>query len=170
LNPVELERGNLADEIKYATQIFRIFWVLKTARQAGFVCANSKMVKLEEMQASDIAGPTTLWRIIRSELTFLGITYFITVFVGTMTIAACGPGCCFVFFFVIAGVSGFLMLRKPFASRCICLGVLILSFFGMWHEKEARDSWQTFCLRKQLDLANELLQKQNTTVTNATNN
>jgi hypothetical protein len=121
--------------------------------------AQIENVKPEEMQPSDIASPATSWRAIRSELTFLGVTYFITVFLGSMTIAACGPGCCFVFYSVIAGVSGLLMLRKPFASRCICLGVLIFSLFGMWHEKEARDSWQTFHLRKQLDQANELLQK-----------
>jgi hypothetical protein len=110
--------------------------------------------------SSDVFSPTTSWRIVRSELKFLGITYFITVLLGSMTIAACGPVCCFVFFSIIAGVSGFLMLRKPFASRCICLGGVILSLFGMWHEKEARDSWQTFHLRQQLDHANELLQKQ----------
>jgi len=110
--------------------------------------------------SSDITSPTRPWRTVRSELIFLGVTYFIAVIGGSTTIAACGPGCCFVFFSVIAGVSGFLMLRKPFLSRCICLAVLILSLFGMWHEKEARDSWQTFHLRQQLDHANELLQKQ----------
>jgi hypothetical protein len=41
LNPVQLERGNLADEIKYATQIFRNFRLLKTAGQAGFAVAIS---------------------------------------------------------------------------------------------------------------------------------
>jgi hypothetical protein len=127
-------------------------------------------MKLEEIQTSDIASPATSWRTIRSELTFLGVTYFITVFLGSMTIAACGPGCCFVFYSVIAGVSGLLMLRKPFVSRCACLGILMFSLYGMWHEKEARDSWQTFHLRQQLDRANELLQKQNTAATNATNN
>jgi hypothetical protein len=110
--------------------------------------------------SSDINSPITPRRTIRSELTFLGVTYFVTIIGGSLTIAACGPGCCFVFYSVIAGVSGFLMLRKSFVSRCTCLVVLILSLFGMWHEKEARDSWQTFHLRQQLDHANELLQKQ----------
>jgi hypothetical protein len=132
--------------------------------------AQLKKVKPEETQAADIASPATSWRTIRSELTFLGVTYFITVFLGSMTIAACGPGCCFVFYSVIAGVSGLLMLRKPFASRCVCLGILILSLFGMWHEKEARDSWHAFHLQQQLDRANELLQKQNTVVTNTNKN
>jgi hypothetical protein len=151
---------------------FKKFSVAENGWTSSFCWRNFKNVKPEEMQASDIANTTTLWRTIRSESTFLGLTYFITVFLGSMTIAACGPGCCFVFYSVIAGVSGLLMLRKPFVSRCVCLGILMLSLFGMWHEKEVRDSWQTFQLRQQLELdrANELLQKQNTIVTNANNN
>jgi hypothetical protein len=37
--PVRQERGNLADEIKYATQIFKNFWLLETAGQLGFAAA-----------------------------------------------------------------------------------------------------------------------------------
>lgn len=84
------------------------------------------------------------------EFRFLGLAYVATVFVASLTIAACGPGCCFVFYSVIAGVSGMLMLRRIFLSRCLCLVVLLLSLFGMWHEKEVRDTWGQRALRLQI--------------------
>jgi len=84
------------------------------------------------------------------ELRFLGIVYVATVFVASLTIAACGPGCCFVFYSIIAGVSGILMLRQFFLSRSICLIILLLSLFGMWHEKEVRDTWGQRALRLQI--------------------
>jgi hypothetical protein len=96
-----------------------------------------------------------------SELVFVGTIYIVTVVVGSMFIAACGPGCCYVFYSIIAGVSGLLMLRQPFTSRCICLTVLLASLFGMWHEKEARDTWGQRALRLQVEhLRQELQQPQ----------
>ena len=112
------------------------------------------------MADTTTSSPTTTRHPILSELIFLGAIYFITIIGGSLTIAACGPGCCFVFYSVIAGVSGILMLRKPIVSRYICLGILFLSLFGMWHEKEARDSWKSYHLRQQLDRAHELLLQQ----------
>lgn len=90
---------------------------------------------------------------------FLAAVYTGTLFVGSMFISACGPGCCFVFYSIIAVVSGLLMLRRPMTSRCICLAILVLSLFGMWHEKEARDTWAQRSLRLQVDKLQQELQK-----------
>lgn len=92
----------------------------------------------------------------RSEVIFLGGVYLITVIVGSFTIAMCGPGCCFVFFFILAGVSGLLMLRQPFGSRVFCFVMLLISLVGMWHEKEERDTWSQSAMRAHI----QELQKQ----------
>ena len=84
------------------------------------------------------------------EFRFLGLAYVATVCVASLTIAACGPGCCFVFYSIIAGVSGLLMLRQRFLSRSICLIILLLSLIGMGHEKEVRDTWGQRALRLQI--------------------
>ena len=94
----------------------------------------------------------------RSEVIFLGGIYLLTVVVGSLTIAACGPGCCFVFFSILAGVSGLLMFRQPFRSRVFCFIMLLLSLVGMWHEKEARDTWGQRALRHQIDSLQKALQ------------
>lgn len=82
-----------------------------------------------------------------------------TVVIASMSVAACGPGCCFVFFSIIAGVSGLLMLRRPFTSRCFCGLILMLSLLGMWHEKETRDTWAERALRLQVQALQQELQK-----------
>lgn len=92
----------------------------------------------------------------RSEVIFPGGVYLVTIIVGSFTIAMCGPGCCFVFFSILAGVSGLLMFRQPFGSRVFCFIVLLLSLVGMWHEKEARETWGQRALRAQI----QSLQKQ----------
>lgn len=90
------------------------------------------------------------------ELAFLTVTYIGTAVVASLFIGLCGRGCCYIFYSIIAGVSGLLMLRQPLLSRCICLGVLLLSLFGMWHEKETVETWGQRALRLQI----EDLQKQ----------
>lgn len=99
--------------------------------------------------SSDPAPPRP-YRRLMSELIFLAIGYFATVSVASMFIAACGPGCCFVFYSIIAGVSGLFMFRQSLFSRGICLVVLLLSLFGMWHEKEVRDTWVQQGLNRQI--------------------
>jgi hypothetical protein len=86
----------------------------------------------------------------RSEVIFLGGIYLITVVGGSLTIAVCGPGCCYIFFSILAAVSGLLMLRQLFASRVFCLAMLLLSLVGMWREKEARDTWEQRVLHLQI--------------------
>jgi hypothetical protein len=100
------------------------------------------------------------------ELKFLIIAYVVTVFVASSFIAACGPGCCYVFYSIIAGISGVLMLRRAFSSRCICLGVLLLSLFGMWHEKEVRDTWGQRVLRLQIQKLQQKLDNTQSTPPN----
>jgi hypothetical protein len=100
------------------------------------------------------------------ELRFLIIAYVVTAFVASLSIAACGPGCCYVFYSIIAGVSGVLMLRRPFSSRCICLAVLLLSLFGMGHEKEVRDTWGQRALRLQIQNLQQKLEKTQSTPPN----
>ncbi len=95
----------------------------------------------------------------QTEIIFLGGTYFITAIIGSLTIAACGPGCCFIFFSILAGVSGLLMFRQSFASRVFCFVMLLLSLVGMWHEKEARDTWGQLALRHQMQRLQPELQK-----------
>jgi hypothetical protein len=94
-----------------------------------------------------------------SESKFLGISYVATLLVASLFISLCGPGCCYVFFSIIAGVSGVLMLRRSFPSRCFCLGVLLLSLIGMWHEKETRDTWEARELRVKIETLQQDLQK-----------
>lgn len=94
-----------------------------------------------------------------SELKFLVPIYIIAAITASFFIAACGPGCCFVFYSIIAGVSGFLMLRESRFSRWICLGVLLLSLLGMWHEKEVRDTWGQNKLRIQIQRLEQQLQE-----------
>jgi hypothetical protein len=97
-----------------------------------------------------------------SELSFLGCIYLGTIAVSSMFIAACGPGCCYIFYSIIAAVSGFLMLRQSFTTRGICLVVLLLSLFGMWHEKEVRDTWGQRMLSHQVERLQQQLQKSET--------
>jgi hypothetical protein len=110
---------------------------------------------------SEPPGSITLraQRGLASELIFLGSSYIVTVIVGSMFIAACGPGCCYVFYSIVAGISGILMLRRPFVSRCICLGALLLALLGMWHEKEVRETWGQRALHHQLEILQHELQK-----------
>jgi len=77
--------------------------------------------------------------------------YCAALVIGPIFMGACGPGCCYVLYSIFAGVSGFLMLLWTFALRCICLVVLLLSLFGMWHEKETRDTWGQRALRQQME-------------------
>lgn len=110
-----------------------------------------------------VNDPTALrpHRDLASELLLIAIIYVATFVVGSLFIAACGPGCCYVFFSIFAGVSGILMLRQPFVSRCICLGVLLLSLFGMWHEKEVRDTWDQRALHLQIERLKQEIQNPN---------
>ena len=78
--------------------------------------------------------------------------------IGSLFVSACGPGCCFVLFSAFAAVSGLLMLRRRFATRVVCLLALLFSIFGMWHEKEARDTWGQRALRHQIDSLQKILQ------------
>jgi hypothetical protein len=99
-------------------------------------------------------------RAFASELLFLGGIYAGAVVVGSLFISACGPGCCFVFYSILAGISGLLlMLSRHLVSRCICFIVLLLSLFGMWHEKEARDTWGERVLRVQIERLRDELQQ-----------
>lgn len=84
---------------------------------------------------------------LRSQGVFLGSVYLVTVIVASLTIDMCGPGCSFVFYFILAGVSGLLMFRPPFGSRLVCFIVLLLSLLGMGHEKEARETYVQRALR-----------------------
>ena len=84
---------------------------------------------------------------LRSLAIFLGSVYLVTVIVASFTIDMCGPGCSFVFYFILAGVSGLLMFRPPFGSRLFCFIVLLLSLLGMGHEKEARETYVQRALR-----------------------
>jgi hypothetical protein len=86
-----------------------------------------------------------------SEVLFLACTYFVIALFGSFFIAACAPGCCYVFFSILAAASGLLMLRDRFGSRVICLVMLLLSLAGMWHEKEARSTWGEIALRRQIE-------------------
>jgi len=97
-----------------------------------------------------------------SELSLLSCIYLGTIAVSSMFIAACGPGCCYIFYSIIAGVSGFLMLRPSFTTRGICLVVLLLSLFGMWHEKEVRDTWGQRMLSHQIERLQQELRKSET--------
>jgi hypothetical protein len=97
-----------------------------------------------------------------SELSILGCIYLGTIAFSSMFIAACGPGCCFIFYSIIAGVSGFLMLRPSFTTRGICLVILLLSLFGMWHEKEVRDTWGQRMQSRQIERLQQELQKSET--------
>lgn len=90
-----------------------------------------------------------------SDFMFVAGSYVGTFIVGSMFVSACGPGCCFVLYSALAVVSGLLMLRRSFATRIVCLVALLLSLVGMWHEKEARDSWTVHHLRKQLERQSE---------------
>lgn len=100
------------------------------------------------------------------ELRFLMIAYIVTFFVASLFIAACGPGCCYVFYSIIAGISGAVMLRRYFPSRCICLCVLLLSLYGMWHEKEVKDTWGQRALRLQIQNLQQKLEKTQSTPPN----
>ena len=91
-----------------------------------------------------------------SEFLFVGACYITTMVVGSLFVSACGPGCCFVLYSVCAAVSGLLMLRRRLATRIVCLLALFFSLFGMWHEKETRDTWGQRALRLQI----QNLQKQ----------
>ena len=95
----------------------------------------------------------------RSEVIYLACIYLITAVLGTLTIAACGPGCCFAFFTLLAVVSGLLMFRQHFGSRVFCFIILLLSLVGMWHEKEARDNWGRIALHRQIERLQKELEK-----------
>jgi hypothetical protein len=84
------------------------------------------------------------------EFVVLGGSYFATFLVASMTISACGPGCCFVFYSIFAGVSGLLMLRQSWASRCLCCVVLLGSLGGMWYEKAARETWHDIAMKHRI--------------------
>jgi len=75
-----------------------------------------------------------------SECFVIGGTYLCTAFFATTFICFCGPGCYFAFYSILAGVSGFLMLRQARLTRVVCLAMLLLFLYGMWYEKEVRDT------------------------------
>jgi membrane protein implicated in regulation of membrane protease activity len=93
-----------------------------------------------------LGAPKLAW-----EISFLSVGYLIAGFFALSTISLCGPGCCFAFFTVLAVASGlFMLLRRAFYSRVFCLVILLLSLVGMWHEKQARDSWAVHDLQQRI--------------------
>ena len=118
--------------------------------------ASATLTANSENTASESPKPA---RRLRSELIFLGLTYLVTFFFASLSLSLCGPGCCYIFYSIIAGISGFLMLRQRLLSRIVCLGVLLFSLFGMWHEKEARETWGARSLRLQIQNLEQELQK-----------
>jgi hypothetical protein len=84
------------------------------------------------------------------EIAVLGCTYFVAFIFASMSIGFCGDGCCFAFYSILGITSAFLMLRRSFPTRVVCLLVLLASVVGMWHEKETRDTYTVAALRQQI--------------------
>ena len=95
----------------------------------------------------------------KSEVLYIGCTYVVSASVGAANMTYSGPGSGFIFFTILAGVSGILMLRQSFGTRVFCCVMLLLSLAGMWHEKEAKDTLNKDLLRHQLEDAQQKLQK-----------
>ncbi|MEI6232240.1 MAG: hypothetical protein WCT04_04265 [Planctomycetota bacterium] len=111
-------------------------------------------------QAYPINPKPILAQNILAEVALVGVTYFFTAFVASMFISMCGPGCCFVFYTILAGVSGLLMLRELFFTRLLCFAFLLLFMFGMWHEKEVRDTHRERALKRAIQMQYNDMQKQ----------
>jgi hypothetical protein len=103
----------------------------------------------EESIASAKAAPPL--RSIGSQIGLLTIVYLPVLVLSSLTISLCGPGCCFVFYAIIAVASGFLMFRRQVFSQVFCLLVLWVAVGGMWHEKRTRDTWANQELRMRLE-------------------
>lgn len=83
--------------------------------------------------------------------------YAVTLLVGSLTIGLCGPGCCYVFFSILAGVSGLLMLRSAMGTRVIGLAVLLFSLVQMGFEKEELETWSHRAQRRQMETQQQQL-------------
>jgi len=81
----------------------------------------------------------------------VGGTYLVTLVGASLTVGMCGPGCCYVFFSVLAAVSGFVMLRASLGTRVVGLAVLIFSLVQMASEKDTRETWAHRAQQRQIE-------------------
>jgi hypothetical protein len=119
-------------------------------------CRVGRSPMLDELPLSSAesiasARPAPPLRSIGSQIALLVIIYLPVLVLSSMTISLCGPGCCFVFYAIIALASGLLMFRRPFFLQVFCLLILWGAIGGMWHEKQTRDTWANHALRVQLE-------------------
>ena len=85
------------------------------------------------------------------QILIVGVVYAFSAIFASLFNSMCGPGCCFVFYTILAVVSGALMLSKSILIRSISFAMLVIFLYGMWHEKEVRDTHRERFLKHQIE-------------------